>query len=175
MPAGLTATKPGSTLHFGQTATVGYAPNPSKSTALQLTVSRVVRQPITVLRSYQLDPAAASSTPYFVTVTVRNRGHGDLGGSAVPLWAVDRANTLIQTTSFTNRFKACPSKALPAGFTNSKSVRTCLVYLVPAHQALTAVSFRPLQAVAPITWTGTIAHPKRHVPSQGHGRSHHHK
>ena len=70
---------------------------------------------------------------------------------------MDSRDTLIQPSTFNNNFAKCPSNALPAGFVANKSVRGCLVYLVPDGGTLTEMSFRPLQAFEPITWDGTIA------------------
>ncbi|MDQ6686167.1 MAG: hypothetical protein M3Z50_00905 [Actinomycetota bacterium] len=156
MPSGVTTTKPGTRLRFGQSATVGYAPNPKHSTALRLRVVSVKRASIADLAAYQLSSQTAASTPYYVQAEVTNRGTGDVGGSAIPLWAVNTSNTLIQASSFTNTFRACPSQALPRRFAANAKVKACLVYLVPAHGRLTAMSFRPLQAVPGITWTGAI-------------------
>ena len=85
-----------------------------------------------------------------------NVGDGDVGQTPIPLWAVDDKNTLIQASSFTNSFSRCPSTPLPTTFAPNASVTTCLVFLVPDHGKLTGVSYRPLQAVAPIVWTGDI-------------------
>lgn len=163
MPSGVTATKPGTRLRFGQSATVGYAPNPKHSTALRLRVVSVKRVSIADLAAYQLSSQTAASTPYYVQVEVANRGTGDVGGSAIPLWAVNTSDTLIQASSFTNTFRTCPSLALPKRFSANAKVKACLVYLVPTHGRLTAMSFRPLQAVPGITWTGAItqAHPHK--------------
>ena len=75
----------------------------------------------------------------------------------MPLWAVNEADVLIHSSTFTNTFKACPSPALPKHFGHGAKLSTCLVYLIPDHGTLESVSFRPLQVVAGIEWSGTIA------------------
>ena len=162
VPAGVKITPPGTKLSFGETATVAYEPNPKRKTVLQLAVTRVQRAHISDLSAYVLDKRARSSTPYYVDVRVRNAGSGDVGHTDVPVWLVDQADTLIHSSGFTNRFSACPSTTLPAKFGPGARTQTCLLYLVPDHGRFTAMSFRPLQAYAPITWTGTVAQPKAH-------------
>ncbi len=159
VPSGVTLTEPGTDLKFGETATVAYEPNAQRNSVLELTVRSAQQGRITDLGSYQLDARTKASTPYYVRVGVKNVGTGDVGGSPVPLWAVDNTNTLIQASSFTNAFRKCPSTPLPASFGANAAVEACLVYLVPNHGTLTGVSFRPLQALAPILWTGTITPP----------------
>lgn len=159
VPAGVTLTKAGTQLKFGQTATVAYEPNAQRNTVLELTVKSAQQGNIADLGSYVLDDRTKASTPYYVQVGVKNVGDGDVGQTPIPLWAVDSSNTLIQASSFTNAFPKCPSTPLPTTFAPNAVANTCLVYLVPDHGKLAAVSFRPLQAVAPIVWTGPIAPP----------------
>ena len=157
VPAGVTLTKAGTQLKFGQKATVAYEPNAQRNTVLELTVTAASQGSIDDLSSYVLDERTKASTPYYVDVTVTNVGDGDVGQTPIPLWAVDNDNTLIQASSFTNSFARCPSTPLPTSFAPNATQATCLVFLVPEHGTLTGLSFRPLQAVAPIVWTGTVS------------------
>lgn len=156
VPSGVTLTEAGTDLKFGQTATVAYEPNPERNSVLELTVKSAQQGNIADLGSYVLDDRTKASTPYYVKVGVKNVGDGDVGQTPIPLWAVDKNNTLIQASSFTNAFTKCPSTPLPTTFAPNAVAETCLVYLVPDHGTLTGVSFRPLQAVAPIVWTGPV-------------------
>jgi hypothetical protein len=156
VPAGLELTKPGSELKFGEKALVAYEPNADRSTVLEMTVTGATQGAIADLGSYVLDDRTKASTPYYVDVAVKNVGDGDVGQTPIPLWAVDNANTLIQASSFTNSFSRCPSTPLPTTFAPNATVTTCLVYLVPDHGTLTGLSYRPLQAVAPVIWKGTV-------------------
>lgn len=156
VPSGVQLTKPGTELEFGEKATVAYEPNPRRGSVLELTVRSVVRGRLRDLAMYTLDDRTMASLPYYVRVSVKNVGKGDLGKTPIPLWAVDSTNTLIQASSFTNRFERCPSQPLPAGFAPNDAVNACLVYLVPRKNKFVGVSYRPLQAFAPIEWSGDV-------------------
>jgi hypothetical protein len=156
VPSGVELTKAGAQLKFGQKATVAYEPNAQRNTVLELTVNKATQGSVADLSSYVLDDRTKASMPYYVDVTVTNVGDGDVGQTPIPLWAVDNANTLIQASSFTNSFSRCPSTPLPTTFAPNATLTTCLVFLVPDHGTLTGISFRPLQAVAPIVWTGDV-------------------
>lgn len=175
VPTDVNLTEAGTTLRFGQTATVAYEPNVKKSSVLSMAVQGVQAGRIADFSSYQLDDRTRASRPYYVHVKVANVGHGDLSRAAVPLLAVDTRDTLIQPSSFNNRFDKCPSTPLPAKFTAGKSARLCLVYLVPDHGKLTEMSFRPLQAFEPIVWHGDIqpAKEKKKNGKQGHQKPSH--
>jgi hypothetical protein len=164
VPAGVELTKAGTELKFGEKATVAYEPNPQRNSVLEMTVSSAAEGTIADLGTYVLDDRTKESTPYYVDVTVTNVGDGDVGQTPIPLWAVDNANTLIQASSFTNSFTRCPSTPLPTTFAPNATVTTCLVFLVPDHGKLTGVSFRPLQAVAPIVWKGDVTPPAASAP-----------
>lgn len=179
VPSGVQITPPGTELPFGETATVAYEPNSKRNSVLQLTVTKVRRARISDLAAYVLDKRARRSTPYYVTVKVHNAGTGDVGRTDVPLWLVDQDNTLIHSSGFTNRFAACPSTTLPKSFGPKATIRTCLLYLVPNHGHFTAMSYRPLQAFEPITWTGKVAKPRahqhHHAKKKPAGQHHHRK
>lgn len=157
VPEGVTLTEPGTELAFGETATVAYEPNTQRSSVIELTVTSVRTGKIADLAGYDLQPRARASRPYYVRARVSNVGDGDLSRAAVPLYAVDSRNALILPSSFNNTFERCPSTPIPAGFTEGESMTGCLVYLVPEGGTLEAMSYRPLQAFEPVTWTGTIA------------------
>jgi hypothetical protein len=162
VPAGVTLTDAGTKLAFGQSATVAYQPNDKRSTVLRLQVTKVTRGTIAELSAYVLDARTRQSTPYYVHVKVANLGTGDVGHTDVPLWVVDNTDTLIHSSSFTNSFTKCPSKALPTPFAPHATLSTCLVYLVPNHGTLTSVSFRPVQALEPILWRGPVTPDSSH-------------
>ena len=160
VPEGIELTEAGAKLEFGESADVAYEPNPQRSSVLELTVDKVQQGSIADLGSYVLDEKTRASTPYYVSVTVKNVGTGDVGRTPIPLWAVDANDTLIQASTFTNAFATCPSKPLPQSFAPAAETSTCLVYLIPDKGTLTGVSYRPVQAYAPILWTGTVEPPK---------------
>jgi hypothetical protein len=156
VPSGVELTDAGTKLTFGQKATVPYRANERRGSVLELTVLGVTRARLADFAGYALDDRTRASTPYYVQVKVTNVGTGDVGGTDVPLWAVDQRDTLVHASTFTNSFRRCPSTALPASFGPHTSTTTCLVYLLPDHGTMTATSFRPLQAFDPILWTGTV-------------------
>ncbi len=156
VPEGVELTEAGTTLEFGQPAVVAYEPNTERSSVLSMSVNSVQTGQIRDFAAYQLDARTKRSRPYYVRVTARNVGKGDLSRAAVPLLAVDNRDTLIQPSSFNNTFRKCPSTPLPAGFGPGKAANLCLVYLVPNGGRLTEMSFRPLQAFEPILWKGPI-------------------
>lgn len=151
---GVRLTEPGSALALGAPATVAWQPDQRVTGALEVRVRAVERAPLTVFRGWQLPDEAAASAAYFVRARVENVGRTDLSGQRVPLYVVDGTNTLIQHSTFADSFRPCPSTAFPARFRPGRSVRVCLVYLVPDKGDATAVSFRPTQEFDPITWTG---------------------
>lgn len=166
VPDGVTLSRVGTALRFGEQAFVAYAPSTQRSSALSMTVNSIQTGRIADFAAYQLDDRTKKSRPYYVKVTVRNVGTGDLSGAAVPLLAVNDTNALVQPSTFTNSsLDECPSTSLPAGFTAGRTYQGCLVYLLPDGGALVEMSYRPLQSFEPITWRGTIqpvkAEPKR--------------
>ncbi len=156
VPEGVTLTKAGEELKFGEMATVAFEQNVKRNTVLELTVDSVQTGKISDLAAYQLGPETKKSRPYYARVRVKNVGTGDVSRADVPLYAVDSTNALVKPAGFTPPFKKCPSTPLPAGFRAGKSVSACLVYLVPPGRSMVAMSFRPLQDFEPITWKGTI-------------------
>ena len=166
VPSGVTLTKAGTALKFGETATVAYEQNPQRSSVLALTVNSVAKGRIGDLAAYQLDPASKKSTPYYARVQVKNLGTGDLSHAITPIYAVDSTNALVQAVSFNNTFAKCPSTTLPAGFTAGKTANMCLAYLLPPGRTLVEMSYRPLQQYEPITWKGTITQPVVKKPAK---------
>jgi hypothetical protein len=82
----------------------------------------VAQGTIADLASYSLDSRTKASTPYYVKVSVKNVGTGDVGRSPIPLLLVDNRNTLLQPSKFENApFKKCPSLALPKKTTKKKA------------------------------------------------------
>ena len=95
-------------------------------------------------------------TPYFVYLDVKNVGKVDVGGTAIPLYLQDSKNGLINFSPINGKFSTCPSQLLPKAFGSGSSQSTCLIYLLPKGDAATLVSYRPVQTVEPITWSGPI-------------------
>lgn len=159
VPQAVKLTDVGANLSFGDTATVIYEPDQHSGTVLELTVKKATEGSIKDFSGYILDERTRSSTPYYVDVSVKNVGEGEVGATPVPLWGVDAKNTLLPPAAFTTPFHRCPSEKLPSGFKPDASFSTCLVFLAPDTGTMKAVSFRPNQQFDPIQWTGDIATP----------------
>jgi hypothetical protein len=159
---GVTLTAQGSRLRVGQTARVSWKPDQHTVGVLAIRVTKLQKMPISAFSDWRLDPATQRSTPYFVHATVRNLGKSNLSGAAVPLYLLDQDNVLMQASSFQAQYPPCPSRPLPARFTHDKRTSACLVYFVPRHGKLTAISFRPTQSFQAITWTGRVVSAAKH-------------
>jgi hypothetical protein len=162
---GVTLTAQGTSLGLGKPAKVAWHPNQKQLGVLKLAVTELQRVPISVFHDWRLDPATRKSTPYFVHVKVTNLGKSNLSQVPVPLYLLDRRNTLLQASTFRAQFAACPSRPLPDHFTHGKRARVCLVYFAPQHGRLHAISFRPTQDFDAITWHGPLTKPshKKHT------------
>jgi hypothetical protein len=154
VPKNVTLTDPGTGLKVGERGTVAWRLDKKKIGALNITVTKIEKVSLAEFVGWRLDEASRNSTPYFVRVKLRNVGRSDLAGRSVPLYAVDKTNTLIQASSFQSSFRPCPSTPLPKKFVRDKSAQVCLVYLVPKKGTLTAISFRPSNDFNPVTWSG---------------------
>lgn len=164
VPDGVTLSAYGTELKFGETATVGYAPNSNRATVLKLTVTSVTQGSVIAdLGGYSLNDKMRASTPFYVRVSVENVGIGDVGKTPVPLFLEDNRNALIGPSTFTDTFTKCPSTPFPTTFAPKAKATFCLVYLTPDHGTFSAMSFRPSQAFNPIRWTGelTVAKPSK--------------
>jgi hypothetical protein len=153
---GVKLTADGSALRLGDTARVSWHPDQKTTGVIAITVTKLQRVPITAFSDWRLTGPVLRSTPYYVHATVRNLGTADLAGVATPLYLLDERNTLLEASTFRARFDPCPSRPLPAEFTKGRSASVCLVYFAPRHGRLDAISFRPDQDVAGITWRGHV-------------------
>lgn len=160
VPESVALTEPGTELAFGEAGSVIFEADQRRGTVLEMTVAKATKGAVKDFSSFILDDYTKTATPYYVDVTVRNTGEGDVGGAAVPLWGVDGENTLLPAASFTTDFGKCDSDPLPEKFAAGATLSTCLVYLAPDKGTLTSLSFRPTQEFDPVTWTGTITTPK---------------
>jgi hypothetical protein len=168
VPTGVELTDPGSELGFGEQATVAWRPGKGEEVGvLNVKVRRVVHADIEALENWQLDAAGRGSSLYYVTMTVANVGDRDLGGQRIPLYVLDGADALVESSAFEKEFKPCPSPALPDGFVTGEKVTVCQAYLVPKRGEADAVSFRPTEKFNPITWVGEVTAPKE--PKKGGG------
>ena len=128
---------------------------------LNVKVRKVVEADIKALQNWQLDAAGRGSSLYYVTMTVANVGDQDLSGQRIPLYVLDGANALVESSAFKKEFKPCPSPALPDGFVTGEKVTVCQAYLVPKRGEVDAVTFRPTEKFNPITWVGKVTEPEK--------------
>jgi hypothetical protein len=156
VPDGVELTAQGSELELGETATVAYEPRQELVGALDITVTRTDQANFRLFSGWQLKAETRKTTPYFVHAKIRNVGETDLGGLRPPLYAVDGANRLVESSTFGSTFKPCPSADFPKRFRTGDTVKTCLVYLAPDRGELTGVSFRPTEEFDPIVWSGEV-------------------
>jgi hypothetical protein len=155
---GVKLTAQGTQLGLGQTAKVTWQPAGKPVAAAAISVTKLEQVPISAFSSWRLSKATQRSTPYFVRATLRNLGTSDLSGVTVPLYLLDRSNTLLQPSTFQASYPRCPSQPLPQHFTHGKKTSVCLVYFVTHHGKLQAVSFRPTGDFKAITWMGHVGH-----------------
>jgi hypothetical protein len=160
VPVGVVLTDPGSELGLGEQATVAWRPRQGQVGVLNVKVRKLVKADIKVLKDWQLDADGRSSALYYVTVTVANVGDLDLSDRRVPLYVLDGAGTLVESSAFKTDFDPCPSLAMPDGFVTGEKTTLCQAYLVPKRGDLKAVSFRPTDDFNPITWVGKVTEPK---------------
>ena len=154
VPAGVSLTDPGSTLHLGQPASVVYAAGPQKVSVLTVTVRKIVAGSMKKdFKNFVLSPRELKSTPYYVTATVRNAGPGDLGGARVPLYGFDSTNTYFPASPIVGDLDACKGGgSLPKPFGPKTTVQTCQVFIVGPGVTLDAVELRPNKSAEPIRW-----------------------
>lgn len=157
VPAGVSLTSEGSALSVGDQAVVAWKPTQNLVGVLDLTVTALERTTIKdSFSDWELPKELADATPYFVQVKATNAGATSLGGRAVPLYAQTDTDTLVEASSFQGRYRPCPSAGLPGTFAPGDRASLCLVYLLPHGGTLSAMSFRPTEDFAPITWTGDV-------------------
>ncbi len=158
VPEGVELTPQGSELAVGDTATVAFEAPDDSIGALEITVTSLEKANFDLFVGWELTKEIKRTSPYFVRAKVTNVGETDLGSGkgtrAVPLYAVDGDNRLIESSLFTGSFKPCDGATFPKRFKPGDSVKACMVYLAPDKGELTAASFRPTQEFDPIIWTG---------------------
>ena len=108
VPDGVVLTDPGSELGFGEQATVAWRPEQGQVGVLDVKVRKLVEADIKALQNWQLDAAGRGSSLYYVTMTVANVGDQDLSGRRIPLYVLDGADALVESSAFENEFEPVP-------------------------------------------------------------------
>jgi hypothetical protein len=163
VPDQVDLTPPGTTLDFGQPATIAWEPRIDQTAILDVTVDRVDRT--TFKQSFQgwvITDEMEGQTPLFVRATVSNAGEDRLGGEDIPLTVVDDTGIHVQPTIAQDEtFEPCPGGALPKKFKPGDKERVCLLYLLDPGREFTSVAFQPVDAehrpvADAISWTGDL-------------------
>lgn len=152
VPAGVTLTPGGTKLEGGEPATVVHQVGDRAASAVTVRVEKIKKGSIKDFRFFSLDAETRRSTPFYVTVKVRNEGPAGLGGAALPIFVRDDSNTQLPANDIVGTFKPCPRATLPRTFLPGASARLCLVYLVPKGRSLVSVDLRTGAATDSITW-----------------------
>lgn len=154
-------TEPGSELDLGDTATVAWRPASDLDGVLELSVDTVRAADTADFDGLVAPGAVEGARPYYVDVTVANAGDTDLGGLDVPLYLHDTSDSLGPPWAFTEPFRPCRSRPLPASFAPGDTHRTCLVFFARAGSTYDAMVFQPTPDREAITWTGEAATPRQ--------------
>lgn len=126
-------TPAGSTLKMGETATIAYDDSSSgKKTTIEVTPQGIEKGSIDDFKNIDLDADQKAATPFYVKVSVKNVGKGDLGDSEPGSYidAVDDRGQEQNEIIFFGDFERCPSADVKS-FKPGDSYETCLTYLVP--------------------------------------------
>jgi hypothetical protein len=137
---GLTA--PGTDLAVDDAATVEFDGGPKRHSKVKIVVSGVQTGSVKDLSEFDLKKAARKSGVYYVRATIRNVGHGDLGGAFVTLYGKVSDTLVVQPVLFGSSFGKCNYQPLPKPFGNGKRADVCMVMLAPRHGSLSAIEWR---------------------------------
>ena len=161
VPDGVTATAPGTTLEHGDAATLVWQPTKDLTGVLDLTVDNVQERRASVFDGWVADDTMQDARPYFVSVTLTNRGESDLAGQVVPLYLRDDRDRLGAPWTLGGDFTPCQSGPLPSPFEAGASAEMCLVYLAPDGARIEDMVFEPTEGYDPITWAGDVNGPPK--------------
>jgi hypothetical protein len=150
---GLTA--PGTDLRVDDAAVVDFAAGKGRESKIRLTVTRVQDGSVKDLSDFDLNGSARKSGVYYVRASVRNVGHGDVGGAFVTLYGRVSDSLVVRPVIFGSTFGKCDYKPLPKPFGSGKRADVCMVLLAPRHGTVSAVEWRFTGKRAdaqPISW-----------------------
>ena len=156
VPEGTTLTAPGTSLDFGQAATVAYEVK-DEGTLLDLTVNSAREGSLDDFSGFDLqDKYQRQANYYYVRVTVKNSGEKAFGGVDVPLWGISGNNTLLPPVKFTSAFATCPTEPLPKAFKPGDKFTPASSSSRPTTASSAGVSYRPTEEFVPIEWHGKV-------------------
>lgn len=160
VPEGVTPTEAGTSLSFGEAATLVWTLPGGEVGVVDLRVDAMREVPAKEFAGWLGGEALEHARPYYVDVRVTNVGESDLGGLDVPLYLRDENGTLGPPWAFDGEFEPCPSGPLPPTFAPEDRLRACLVFLAPQRAEVDAMAFTPDADFEPVTWTGKVASPR---------------
>jgi hypothetical protein len=140
---------PGTTLRFGQTATLSYQSDAGGNTPtyrVTVTVQAPERGTLADFNGIQLDSTEKAGTPDYVRARLTNLGPGSIDTAdddpSIELDGVDGTGNLQDSVSFIGTFPRCPQATAPNPWPSGKSLTTCLTFLVPG-------------GISKVGWVGT--------------------
>jgi hypothetical protein len=123
----------GSTLKMGQTAVIAYTDSSNhKKSNIEITPEGIEKGTLDDFKNIELDAAQKTATPFYVKLTVKNVGKGDLTGSD-PGSYIDGVDDRGQEQSeviFFGDFDRC-NHDRPKSLKPGETYKPCLVYLIP--------------------------------------------
>lgn len=157
--SGDATTDPGTSLDFGETATVTWQPKKDLEGTVDVTVQGATLAPKGDFAGFTMDKAMRKSTAYYVKVRAKNTGKTNLGGFELPVFLDNGTDVLFPPAKFASSFKPCTGRDLPDKFGPGKSARLCLVFLAGEGTTLQSVSLRADEDEATIDWSGKVTKP----------------
>ncbi len=153
--SGLTAM--GTTLKVGQPAVIAYDDSSNhKKSRIQVTPQKIQKGTIDDFKNIDLEGKEKTSTPYYVTMRVKNVGKGDLSGTdpASYIDGIDDRGQEQNEIIFFGNFDRCNSdkaKSLKPG----ESYSSCLAYLIAGGGSIVGmrwIAFDEKSGKANIDW-----------------------
>ena len=123
----------GTTLKIGQAAVIAYDDSSNhKKSRIEVTPQKIEKGTLDDFKNIELEGKQKTSTPYYVTMRVKNVGKGDLSGTdpASYIDGIDDRGQEQNEIIFFGDFNRCNSdkaKSLKPG----ESYTSCLAYLMP--------------------------------------------
>jgi hypothetical protein len=131
----------GSTLKLGAPAVIAYDDSSNhKKSRIELTPEKIEQGTLDDFKNIKLEGNQKTSTPYYLTVKVRNVGKGDLSGTDPAGYAdgIDDRDQEQNEIIFFGQFDRCngdKAKSLKPG----ESYTSCLAFLIPKGGSLKGV------------------------------------
>lgn len=151
VPAGITLSEPGDPRKVGTSATVAYPDAQDEAgTALALGVGTVTKAP---RRDLGLFAIPDGMEPYYVSVMVANRGPAPASFPDGAPWWLHLAGDTLLPPSPSAAFAKCPGIALPEPLPAGRTVKGCMLFLVPRGTAVQSVDFQPGDVTTAVRWT----------------------